>query len=475
MQTADLIIFIIFFTINLIIGIKARGKRQSFRDFAVGSKDFSTGTLVATLVATMASGSTLFNVVENTYNTGLYFALAILIGVPVGLLLTSYVIAPRMKSFLQHLTVADAMGAVYGKGVQSIAALSATLCSVGFIAIQFKVISTILIALFHLQGNTIIYITIFAAAMVTFYSAFGGVKAVTFTDIIQFITFGTLLPALALAIWNNIEEPRNILSSLESNPNFSFKERWKWDAQFTTMLTFIFIFILEKASLAPEFFQRMAMARDIKQVKSSINGANMIFMFILGFMMWIALLLFVANPAMKGSEVITYMIEEHTYVGLKGFLGVGIIALAMSTADSVLNSTAVTVTNDFLPNIKLIKQPSTEVASRSTFVIGAAATILALSIQNILSILLLCATLYMPIITAPILLTIFGFRTSTRVIYIAMGAGIITTVILMLFFPDVNNFFPGIFTNLIFLLGSHYLLGEKGGWGKHAKDASAND
>ena len=464
MQTLDIVIFVVFFAINLIVGISARGKQQSFRDFAVGNKDFSTATLVATLVATMASGSTLFNVVEQVYNSGLYFAVAIFVGVPTGLLLTSYVIAPRMQSFLQHISIADAMGSIYGKGVQSLSACSALLCSLGFIAIQFKVIATILVALFNLEGDTITYITIFAAAMVTFYSAFGGVKAVTFTDMVQFITFGTLLPVLALNIWNHIEAPRDIAASLAGNPNFSFRSMFEWNAQFSTMLTFIFIFILDKASLAPEFFQRMVMSRDLKQVQRSINVANLFFMLILGFMMWIAVLLFVDNPALKGGEVVTYMINTHTYVGLKGFLGVGIIALAISTADSVLNSTAVTVTNDLLPNIKLISEPSTKVASRVTFVIGFVATLLTLSIQNILSILLLCATFYMPIITAPILLTIFGLRTHPVVIYIGMGAGIITTIILMRFFPDVNSLFPGIFSNLICLLGGHYLLkGKKKG------------
>ncbi len=64
MHTADILIFIGFLAINLIVGALARGKKQTFLEFAVGNKNFSTVTLVATIVATSASGSTLFNVVE---------------------------------------------------------------------------------------------------------------------------------------------------------------------------------------------------------------------------------------------------------------------------------------------------------------------------------------------------------------------------------------------------------------------------
>lgn len=92
MQRADLIIFITFFTLHLIIGIKAHGQRQSFPDFATGSEDFSTATLVATMVATWAAGSMFFTIIEQTYSTGLYLMIPILIALPIGLLITEVIL-----------------------------------------------------------------------------------------------------------------------------------------------------------------------------------------------------------------------------------------------------------------------------------------------------------------------------------------------------------------------------------------------
>jgi Na+/proline symporter len=60
MHPADIIIFVVFLAINLIVGALARRKKQTFREFVVGDKNFSTVTLVATMLATSASGSTFF-------------------------------------------------------------------------------------------------------------------------------------------------------------------------------------------------------------------------------------------------------------------------------------------------------------------------------------------------------------------------------------------------------------------------------
>ena len=46
------ILFLAFLAINLLIGLRAGRKVKSLRDFSIGNKDFSTGTLAATIVAT---------------------------------------------------------------------------------------------------------------------------------------------------------------------------------------------------------------------------------------------------------------------------------------------------------------------------------------------------------------------------------------------------------------------------------------
>jgi Na+/proline symporter len=466
MHTTDIIIFVIFFIINVVIGLIARGKKQTFKEYAIGNKDFSTATIVATIVATWASGSMFFNGIEQTYSNGLYYLLPALVGSTFSWLVTGYVIGPRMGALLEHVSMADALSDIYGKRIQFIVGLSTLLGNIGIIAIQFKVISRVLAVLFDYQGPGV---TIIAAGIIIVYSAFGGIKAVTFTDVIQFITFGTLIPVLALVIWYHLQNPSQAVAhTLTTNPHFNLGQTVQAGPRFMDMVALIFYYSIP--SLAPQLFQRMAMASHVGQIKRSIIYSTGILILIRLFIAWIAILLLSENADLKTSEVIGYMIEKHTYVGLKGFLAVGIIALAMSTADSALNSCAVLITNDILPPLRITNQASVHMATIVTFVIGAFSILLALSVQNILQILLLSANFDLPVITIPILLTIFGFRTSKRVIYRGMGVGFAMTVFMMAYSRGFNGFVPGMFINLIFLLGSHYLLKEQGGWTRRSMD-----
>jgi len=138
-MTYDILIFIVFFILNIFVGLKYRIKKQSFIEYAIGNKNFSTAILTATIVATWASGSLFFSDLEQTYTKGLYYIIPILVGNTLGLLISGFVVAPRMGgSFLNQVSLSAAMGNFYGKNVQVIAALSSLLRSIGFIAILIE-------------------------------------------------------------------------------------------------------------------------------------------------------------------------------------------------------------------------------------------------------------------------------------------------------------------------------------------------
>ena len=69
----------------------------------------------------------------------------------------------------------------------------------------------------------------------------------------------------------------------------------------------------------------------------------------------------------------------------------------------------------------------------------------------------------MPIVSVPLLLAIFGFRSSSRTILIGMLAGFLTVISIKLFF-EMDSLIPGMLSNLMVLLLFHYLMNEPGGW-----------
>ncbi len=457
----DLSILVVFLVVTLIVGLRYGQQVKTIRDYALGGKNFSTSTLTATLVATWASGSDLFITLENTYSRGLYYIIA-RVGMPIGFLLSGW-LAPRMGEFMNNVSVAEAMGDMYGKTVRIITAFCGILSKIGYTAVQFKVIATVFTVFFPIESKVA---SLLAAIILILYSAFGGVKAVTFTDVLQFLTFGAMIPVLALVIWNKLPNPSQVIHTLSSNPNFHFR-KVVFSSQFIDTLSLLPFFMIPGLS-SPEIFQRIAMARDSKQAKHALLYAagGMLLTFL--FLTWIGILLLTDKPGLAPGQVASYMIANHTYVGLKGLLAAGLIALAMSTADSCLNANAVLFANDIVK--PLSKHPSSLVTNARLFsvVVGILSLIIALYSHELISLVVLAGSFYMPIYTVPMLMAILGFRTSTRAVFISMVAGLITVVLWNVLMKNTYSILAGMAANLIAFLGSHYLLGEPGGWQKVA-------
>jgi len=142
------------------------------------------------------------------------------------------------------------------------------------------------------------------------------------------------------------------------------------------------------------------------------------------------------------------------------------MALAMSTADSELNAISVIFANDIVRPLMRKTHNSVSIARFFSVVAGILALCMALYSKDLLSLILLSGSLYMPILAVPMLMAVLGFRTSTRGILLSMAAGFVTVVLWSLFFKNDDSIIPGMVANLMVLLGGHYLLGDPGGWQK---------
>jgi hypothetical protein len=108
----DLVIFSSFLIINLLVGLFYGRGVTSIGEYAIGKRNFSTGTIVATLVATwIGAGFFTYTLVE-TYRKGLYFLIPTL-GDSLVFILLGYVLAPRMGEFLGKLSIAEAMNDLF--------------------------------------------------------------------------------------------------------------------------------------------------------------------------------------------------------------------------------------------------------------------------------------------------------------------------------------------------------------------------
>lgn len=455
----DLGLIIAFLLLNLILGLRLSRSVTDLRDYALGGKNFSTAALVATIVATWTFGGSPLLDCENIYIHGMYYILARL-GQPIGMMITG-LLATRMTEFLNYTSVAEAMGGMYGKKVRIISALSGIFGRVGLTVLQFKVMSKMLPIFLGVESATT---TFLAASVVIAYSVLGGIRAVTLTDVFQFFACGTILPILTLAIWNNLQDPTHVVITLTTHPAFDVRELLSFNFEFTPMLGLFFYYAIP-GLYAPEIFQRIAMARDDRQIRQAFAYSAACFLLVLLLIAWVSVLLLTDRPGLARGQVISYMVSHHTYVGLKGLLGVGVMAVAMSTADSCLNTCAVLFANDIVGPLVSPSHPSLSTAKVFSCVMGFTALLISfLGDQDSIKLLVVSSSLYVTVYAVPMIMAILGFRSTTRAVLISMAAGLITVVLWSYYFGIANSIVPGILANIVGFVGSHYLLEEPGGW-----------
>jgi len=459
----DTAVFIVFLTLNLVVGLYYGRGVKNIKDYSLGNRNFSTGALVSTIVATWIGGDYLFITIAEVYTTGLHYAIGCL-GMVVCLFLNAYVFVPKMSEFLGSISVASAMGDLYGKHVRLISAIGGAIASAGFIAVQFKVFGYILNDFLGLSGNYPIFL---AASVVTLYSSVGGIRSVTFTDVIQFFTFGVLIPVLGIVIWNDLSSlPTFNLVTAVQHPLFNYEEFLGLsNPKFWSVLLLFLLFSIP--DLNPTMFQRVAIGRSVSQVKKAFSISAILLMLILIGMAWIAFLLFNIDPNLNPKELVQYITNNYAHTGLKSFIMVGVVAMCMSTADSNINASSVLLTHDFCYPLNIKFKSELVLSKIISVVLGVVSIYLALLDYDLLPLVFMTQSFYIPIIDVPLILAILGFRSTTKSVLIGMGAGFVSVIVWRIYFMDttgVDSILPGTIVNLIFFIGSHYLLKQNGGW-----------
>jgi len=216
----DAIIFIGFLVATVFLGLFSSYGVKNIKEFAVGDRNFSTATLVATIVATWISGEFFYSNIHETYTNGLY-VMWISLGDHIYLFLIGVFFAKRMGEFLGKLSIAEAMGDLFGQRVRVVTAVVGFVSMAGLVGIQLKLTGLLFE---HAMGIPSVYGTIIATIIVTLYSSLGGIKSVTFTDVIQFITFGVTIPIVAYVLLRSIENIDIVTNTLATNPAFDYKQ-----------------------------------------------------------------------------------------------------------------------------------------------------------------------------------------------------------------------------------------------------------
>ncbi|MFP4179341.1 MAG: sodium:solute symporter [Spirochaetaceae bacterium] len=333
----DWLIIILFLGFMIGVGVYFNKKKQGFDDYFMAGRTLTAPLLVGTLVSTFYGLDTLFGTSEVGYYEGIsaFFAYSI----PYTLMyVVMAFLSPKFKEiFPKGTTMQDISFENYGKPAGIMSSIAAFIYSTN--TMEMMGIGFVL----HLIAGLPFWLgTLIGAVIVVFYTFTGGLWAVTLTDFIQFVAMMITVGIGLIIGWRAIGGYEEIMVGLADFAGGVEEAGYFFSvgAGYLTPWTLVAYSLTALAVLAePAFFQRMFASAGPKEIKKAFAvGVPMWLSFdwavsFLGILAAAAVGLGII-PEVAANEALFAILGQYLPVGLLGLFVAGVLACAMSTADS---------------------------------------------------------------------------------------------------------------------------------------------
>jgi SSS family solute:Na+ symporter len=442
----DIAIIIAYLAGILILGIWAGRGIKNITHFSVANRSFGKWIIFATLSASFIGGGFSMGNAEKVFIFGIVNIFA-LWGFSFSEILVSIFIAPKIRNYPDAISVGDIMAKHYGRPAKIVTGILSVLVCGGILGAQVGAIGyifNIFLGLPQLYGILIGY------GIVITYSTIGGMRAVVFTDIVQFIILTIGIPVTLIFGIQYAGGWSSVKSAIPAG-HLTFLGTQKTTLQFIVLfLSFMF-----GEPLVPPYIQRLFLSKDsISTTKATFwSGLFSIpFFTITGAIGLVALAI---NPALNPNLSMPFVINRVLPVGLKGIVIASIISIVMSSADSFLNAASVAFTHDILVPIRKKTITGRQIlifARLITIFVGILAVVFAIKIKSILDILLYSYNFWSPVILVPLVTAILGMKTTQKQFIFGSAAGLLSVFIwkFLLHSPaGIDGLIIGIATNFL--------------------------
>ena len=336
----DIIIFsaIIFLTIfSVFYGQSLQKKdneKEGFLDLLIMGRTLTLPMFVATLVATWYGG--IFGVTEIAFKDGIYNFITQGLFWYIAYIVFALFLTNKISPY-KALTMPDLIGKMFG---QKSAKLSAIFNFFNVLPIAYTISLGIFLQV--LFGGELIWNMLLGVSFVILYSMWGGLRAVVFSDLIQFLVMCIsvfLVLYLSVSTFGGLEYLKDTLPQKHFSPTgrHGLAETLAWG------------FIALSTLVDPNFYQRCFAAKDQKVAKKGILISTFVcFLFDICTTFGAMYARSVIPEAESSGAYLTYAIQLLPE-GLKGFFLAGILATILSTLDSYLFLAGTNLAYDLAP------------------------------------------------------------------------------------------------------------------------------
>ena len=458
MHILDVSIIIVFLVAILYIGLVSGKKIKTFDNYTIGNRKFSDFAICCTVAATVIGGSSTMGAVGKAYEVGIIQFVGKIGGV-LAYLVVGLFFARRFSNYYGCHSIGDVFYKSYGTSGKVLAGIAGSFYEILLVSLQFTAMGT---AISVLTGLSYIKSLLISAGIILIYTGRGGIRAVTFTDVLQLIVLIVAFPILLISVVGDIGGLNTLMERLP-------KSHMTFANEHLPRYLFLTLFILP--TLAPHHIQRLLMMRNGNQAVKAYRNTTFICLFLAVVAIFLGLAARVLLPVLEhGDEALLTLITGYLPAGVFGIAVIGILAVLMSTADSYLNIGSIMLVNDVMipynkrKNREFSDAEKLKWARRFALFIGSGAIIFASLRVGLFDLAVLVEGFWFPTILAPLYFLLFNMKIPFKHFLFNAIIGFFTFILWDTYakpIVKIDGVFPGFFTNVILFLFSYFRTGRQ--------------
>ncbi|OJW84642.1 MAG: sodium:solute symporter [Bacteroidetes bacterium 46-16] len=440
MTWIDITIFIVYFLLMLGIGFFFANKHSDERDYFTGGGNMSPGHVGLSVVATDVGGGFSIGLGGIGFTMGLSGSWLLFTGL-IGAWISAVFLIPLVfkwqKAHGRHfLTLPQVFGFLYNRKVALVAAIISIIGYTGFTSSQLLAGAKLTSATFPQMGTEgMLWIM---GAITVIYTMLGGMKAVIYTDTVQWIILLAGLMGVAIPLaWTKLGGYEGITPYLTKDMlslgNISWQQVVNWSV---TIIPIWFV--------GMTLYQRIFAVKDEKAAKKAwyIAGAlEWPFMaftgVILGMLANVAVqkgIVPVPGGVLEDSEMgLPLLVKNILPAGFTGIVMAAYFSAVLSTADSCLMAASGSIVGDLVPKHKKgSNKRVVRLSQVATFMVGVLAILLASTMENVLSLMLYAYAFMVSGLFIPVVAAMMLKKRYPQPAFVSMITGGTTTILLII-------------------------------------------
>lgn len=366
------------------IGLAASRKVLGSRDeYWVAGRRIGTLVNSMAIMAALASGGSIIGVMGLAYSQGMPATLALFAGSIMGFPIASILVARPLRNFGKY-TITDFLGYRYPSAVvRYFVPTLIVIAFVVYIVAQLKAAGITATALLGIPYDTALALS---TLVFIIYVSFGGMVAITWTDVIQGLLMLAVVVGAAAVFLGRVGSPLEIIGRATAVA----PELGQVTNQPVSSYLGYFVIWMTAIPVIPHIVMRVFTAKDAKSARLSMNIA----MFAYSGLILAAVLVIVPVgrldfPGLGDADQLFLRVMEAQFPPVvRGIAVAAVLAAVMSTTDALLLACSSAIAHDLLGGVlrrRASERVMTVVRIGSTWLVGLIALVWAFSPPELIS------------------------------------------------------------------------------------------